>query len=174
MLYMLLNINWEEIAKFLLLLDWILIIKIIFWVGIPYLFMVFSGIFYAFLKSKIWWDRGFFLYKIEKQIKNGIPIKYSENWDRYEMIYKGFYFLKFIFLKRDNDCRIIIEGDRTGLLFKLFEDSEINLNLDKSYDYNFYENILNHCEYIEPKQEYTYSVPWLKEEIEKYGSYKGN
>jgi len=168
------DIILERILYLLSQIDWAIVLKIILWVGIPYFLIWFFGFFYSFLKSKIWWDEGFFLNKIKRQIKNNIPIHYNEGFDRYEMFYRGFYFCKFTFSKRDNDCKIVIEGNRVGVLFGLFGDSEINLNLDKEFDYNFYKNICEHCKDKPVKKETDYTIKWLKEAIEKYGSYKGN
>jgi hypothetical protein len=171
--FILSNINWEKIIDLLFRIDWILVIKIFLWVGIPYFFLWFFSFLYVFLRSKIWWDREFFLYKIEHQMKKGIPITYNEHDDTYNMEYKGFYFVNFIFKKIDNDCRITIVGDRTWIWFSLFEDSEINLNLDKEFDYKFYQKLINYCNYIPSKNEFNYEISWIDKIITEYGSYKG-
>jgi len=158
------EINWEKIIDLIFSIDWFLIFKLILWIGIPYFLLWFSGFLYAFLKSKIWWDKGFFIFKIERQMKRGIPITYDKVWNKYVMDYKGFYFVRFIFNKRDNDCRIIVEGDRSWIWFNLFEDSEINLNLENIYDYNFYKKICNHREFVPPKKEADYTFPIFKKD----------
>lgn len=173
MLYTSLDINWEKIINLFFQIDWVLVFKLFLWIGIPYFLLWFSGVIYLFLRSKVWWDREFFLYKIQQQIKKGIPIEYNEEYDQYEMEYHGFYFVGFVFKKIDNDCRIRIEGDRTWIWFNLFEDSEINLNLDKESDYKFYKKLIDHCGYIPLKKEYTYDIPWMDKIIKEKGTYKG-
>lgn len=167
-------IDWEKVFNFLASIDWVLVLKLICWVGIPYIMIIGFGFLYTFLKSKMWWTEEYFKSSIELQLKKGVPIHYNKSFNRYELKYSGFYFSQFIFLKRDNDCRVIVEGNRAGFLFKLFEDSEFNLNLDKIEDYMFFKKICDHCKDKPEKKETNYTISWLKEEIKKYGSYKGD